>query len=246
MYRLKQTVHCLGKWYCGRINESDFLDQEQRRSERPAGYRLNERPIEFSFVFRCLTRAYPNRVLDVGTGQGAFPTLMSNCGFIVTATDNVRDYWPNGMYNRFFHVIDDDITATKLTEKFDFVTCISVLEHIKNHKDAVKSMISLLNPGGHLVITCPYNENQYIENVFSLSGSGHGGATNRYVCQVYSRREINGWLRANSCTLVAQEYWRFYTGHYWTFGDSLLPPLKVGKNESHQLTCLLIQKSTDE
>ncbi len=132
---------------------------------------FNERPVEFGFVFRKLAEIYPRTVLDVGTGTTALPHLMRNCGFLVTATDNVRDYWPRGMVNRHYHVIDDDITDTHLSGVFDFITCVSVLEHIQRSDDAVGNMLSLLAEGGHLVLTFPYTEQSYVGNVYELPGS---------------------------------------------------------------------------
>jgi len=188
-----------------------------------------------------LTKVSPRTILDVGTGKTALPHLMRNCGFIVTAIDNIRDYWKTGMINRHFYVIDDDITNTKLLEKFDFITCISVLEHITNFKDAVKCMFSLLNSGGHLVITFPYNEDHYIKNVYELSESN---VTTEYpfVTQVYSRNEIDQWLSENDGSIVEQEYWKFFTGDYWTCGEMIVPPIQVNKSSKHQISCIIIKK----
>lgn len=91
---------------------------------------FNERPIEFSFVFRKLGGIYPRTILDVGTGTTALPHLMRNCGCLATATDNVRDYWTSGMLNRHYHVINDDITKTRLSATFDLITCITLQRYI--------------------------------------------------------------------------------------------------------------------
>ena len=80
---LKNLLNCYPEWICRTEFESQTFT------------RLNERPIEFSFIFRKLGETYPRTVLDVGTGTTALPHLMRNCGFLVTATDNVRDYWPS-------------------------------------------------------------------------------------------------------------------------------------------------------
>ena len=117
----------------------------------------NERPIEYRFLFESLSKTSPFSVLDIGIGTTALPHLLRTCGFIVTAIDNVVDYWPTGMLNRHFHVIDDDITDTRLTGTFDLIACISTLGHIENHQDALRTMFLLLNPGGHIVLTLPYN-----------------------------------------------------------------------------------------
>jgi SAM-dependent methyltransferase len=230
---LKAVVHRLGGLYCKAVTRREFLTQ------RFVG--INERPVEFRFVFEQLSKIWPTSVLDVGTGMTALPHLMRNCGFVVTAIDNIKDYWRGGMSNRHYYVINDDITNTKLNKKFDFITCVSVLEHIKNHSQAVKSMFDLLNPNGHLILSFPYNENSYVDNVYRLPGSV-GEHRFPFVTQVYSRKELSSWLSENHARIIEQEYWQFFSGKYWTLGERLCPPLKANKNEKHQISCMLLQK----
>jgi len=202
---------------------------------------LNERPVEFGFVFKCLTRIYPKKVLDIGTGMTALPHLIRNCGFEVTATDNIKDYWPSGMFNRHYHVINDDITNTSLNQKYNLITCVSVLEHIEKFEEAVRNMFKLLDSKGFLILTFPYTEADYVHNVYDLEGSTCGqNAT--YITQSFSRKNIDKWLSDNNGTLLSQEYWRIWEGDFWTVGNKIIPPVKVDRNELHQLSCLLIQK----
>ena len=230
---IKKLAHRVGREYTRRLTRSEF--QTQRFTA------INERPIEFRFVFDHLTALQPITVLDVGTGTTALPHLMSNCGFVVTATDNVRDYWSGDMFNRHFHIVNDDIRQTGLTTTFDLITCISTLEHIPEHRKAMSNIFRLLNPGGHLILTCPYNEWQYSENVYEAPQSLYGkGST--YVCQSYSRSQLDTWLTENNGTLVFQEYWRCFTGTLWTFGERVRPPAKVTRDDTHQLSCMLLQK----
>lgn len=227
-------VHKLGRWYVREVCRREYSGRAARQ--------VNERPVEYRFALEHLSRLTPSTVLDVGTGTTALPHLLSNCGFAVTAIDNIRDYWAGGdVINRHYHVIDDDIINTKLAEKFDFVTCISVLEHIPDHPAAVGSMFSLLNPGGYLALTFPYNEERYVENVYKMPESGYG-RDEPYVCQVYSRAQVDDWLARNGGTLVAQEYWQMFTGELWTFGERLRPPVQVDREGPHHLSCLLLRK----
>jgi SAM-dependent methyltransferase len=203
--------------------------------------RFNERPVEFSFVFRKLAEIYPRRVLDVGTGITALPHLIRTCGALVTATDNVRDYWPNGMFNRHYHILDDDICDTRLRERFDLITCVSVLEHIERADAAVQNMFSLLNPGGHLILTFPYCERGSVRNVYELAGSSYGQDA-AYITRAFSRVELERWLGENRGMLMEQEYWQFWDGDYWTVGNPIIPPKRVAADEKHQITCIHIKK----
>lgn len=215
--------------------------QCRREYDRQQLLPVNERPIEYAFLFRSLTRAWPKSVLDVGTGQTSLPHLIRTCGFVVTATDNVKDYWPSGMTNRHFHVIDDDITRTKLDRTFDFVSCISVLEHIRDHAAAVNGMWSLLNPGGHLLLSFPYNEKTFVENAYDLPGTTVKEKM-PFVTHVYSRKEVDGWLSGKNASIVEQEYWRFFTGEFWTVGERVAPPEPSRADGPHHVTCILIRK----
>jgi len=213
----------------------------KREYKRQVYLGVNERPIEFAFLFRQLVACWPKKILDVGTGMTALPHLMRNCGFLVTATDNIKDYWPLGMVNRHYHVINDDITHSSITETYDVITCISVLEHIHEHREAIKSMYRLLAPGGRLILTCPYNEEQYVQNVYALPESSVKEKF-PFVTQAFSRKEVNSWLEDVPFVLLEQEYWQFFEGNYWTCGERIIPPRCVGVHEQHQITCLLLGK----
>ena len=230
---VKSQVKTLLNKYPASLLRQEFEGQEFTR--------FNERPVEFAFVFRQIAEAYPRTILDVGVGTTALPHLMRNCGPLVTAIDNVRDYWDEGMVNRHYHVVDDDITATRLKQKFDLITCISVLEHIEKHDDAVRNMLSLLNPGGRLILTFPYNERSYVRNVYELPGSSYGrGAP--YITQSYSRAELQGWLDENNAEVVEQEFWRYWSGEHWTVGTQIIPPESVRAEDAHQLSCVCMRR----
>lgn len=233
MQAIKRSVKRLLNRYPQSVLRKEFEHQQFKA--------FNERPVEFGFVFQQLTKHYPKTVLDVGTGTTALPHLMRNCGFVVTATDNVRDYWPSGMINRHYYVLDDDITQSRLQDSFDAVTCISVLEHIVNADAAMANMFRRLKPGGLLILTCPYTENDYVENVYQLPGSSYGQNA-PYVTQSFSRDRLNHWLTSNGAELLDQQYWQFWTGNHWTVGEQIVPPRPVAVDDKHQHTCLLMRK----
>lgn len=224
----------LGRWYITPMLLADWKWSPYKT--------LNERVSEYAFVFKWLAKICPVNVLDVGTGTTAWPHIMANCGFCVTAVDKIKGYWKGSFINRHYYIINDDITDSKLTGEFDLITSIGVLEHIPNHKAALRGMFRLLRKGGYLVLTFPYNENKYIDNVYKLPDAGYG-KTSSVICQVYSRREIDSWLEENSGVIIEQEYYKIFSGEFWTFGEWLNLPRKVTQQESHQLTCLVIQKT---
>lgn len=227
---MKSLVHALGRAYINRICRSEAEAQKFRRH--------NERSIEFAFVFDAITRFRPVDVLDAGTGTTALPSLIASCGCVVTAIDNVRDYWPAGMMNRHWQVIDDDIRSPRTRPGFDLVTCVSVIEHIEDHRSAFSQMVSLAKPGGLVLITTPYNEREAVPNVYKLPGAAYGQDLS-YICRSTSRREVDAWMAATGAEIVTQDYWEFWTGTVWTQGQILPVPRKVTPQDSHQLTCIL-------
>ncbi len=239
---MARSVQNLGKRFISNLVQLYLRRLLRKEYESQSFGWINERPVEYRFALEHLAGLAPTTVLDVGTGTTALPHLLRNCGFLVTAMDNIRDYWEAGMFNRHYYVLDDDIRRPKLNKKFDFLTCVSVLEHIPEHNAAMGAMFSLLNSGGHIVLTFPYNETAYVDNVYLLPEASYGKDL-MYVCQVYSRVQVDGWLAHNGARIIAQEYWCMFTGDYWACGERLRPPVEVALHNRHHLTCLLLQKA---
>ncbi len=136
---------------------------------------MTARLTEYAVALRWLAERYPMTLLDVGPGPGSWPHLLARAGIAVTAIDNMqspeRGRFLNRLsfFNRHYYVIRDEVTSPTLTQQFDCVTCLSVLELIHDHRAAVRGMFSLLKPGGFLILSCPYNERQFIENAYALS-----------------------------------------------------------------------------
>lgn len=235
MLTLKQKVADL-YYRAAQLPISPLLRYEwSKRGQR----RLNERPLEYAFTLTCLSELCPESVLDVGTGTTAWPQLLANCGYNVTAIDEGNSYWGRQVANRHHHVLHDDITNPRIEGEFDAITCLSVIEHVRDHGAAIRGIRGLLGTGGHAVVSVPYQERRFTENVYALPGVSYG-ADAPYICRVYSRREIQRWL-AEGFEIVRQDFYRVFTGDLWAFGDRLRPPVKAGANEPHHLTCLLLR-----
>lgn len=231
--RIKAMVDAVGLWYLRLLNRREWKQQHF------TGF--NERAVEYSFLFRQMAAHCPRRILDVGTGQTALPSLMRTFGAVVDATDNIRDYWSFGMTNRHYHVMNDDITSTNLTGPYDLVSCISVLEHVEKFDRAIAAMFSLLAPGGHLLLTCPYNEISPCANVYDLPES----AVREHLpfkARAFCRQDIERWFSVSPAIIIEEEFWRFYGGKYWTCGERIVPPVRTSAAEPHQMACFLIRR----
>lgn len=221
-------------WYTKEINcKREFVSQYYKK--------INERPIELRFVFDTISKIYPKTVLDIGPGLSSLPHLISLCGCVVYSIDNVSDYWSIKLCNRHFYVINDDIRNPRLKKKFDLITCISTLEHVDKFDDAVDSMFNLLRKNGSIILSFPYNEKSFVNNIYKDPDAGFGRDW-KWICRVFSRKEIDSWLKRNNGIIVDQEFWKVFSGKYWSFGDWLKPAQKVDIHSSHHLTCLWIKK----
>jgi 2-polyprenyl-3-methyl-5-hydroxy-6-metoxy-1,4-benzoquinol methylase len=230
-----KMIHRLGRWYSRRICLSEFRGQSFKTH--------NERPVEYGFALRALGEFRPKTVLDVGTGTTAWPHLLRNCGYVVTAIDNVRDYWPEGMVNRHWTVLDVDILnpAGALPGQFDAITCISVLEHIPDHQRAMHNMVALLKPGGILILTTPYSQNNPYPNVYKHPEALYGSDL-PYVCRSSSAKELDEWL-ALGIVLQKRELWSLFTGPVWATGQRAEWTRVENDSARHQLGCFLFVKS---
>ncbi len=203
---------------------------------------------QYAVALHWLAQRYPKTLLDVGPGPGSWPHLVARTGIAVTAIDNMESPWRGRVlnrqwfFNRHYYVVRDDVTRPKLRQQFDCVTCLSALELIDDHRAAVRGMFSLLKPGGFLILSCPYNERRYVENAYALT-NGVDRQASGAICRQYSRAELDGWLADNGGELVESELYRCFTGEFWTMGERLTPPVRVGKDDTHHLACLLIQRT---
>ena len=96
-------------------------------------------------------------VLDVGATSSLLIYELDKRGYITTGID-LRPYQERLPKRIDFYVAD--ICSWQLTGGacYDFVICISVLEHIEKQKEALEDMIQHLKPGGRLLLTIPTME----------------------------------------------------------------------------------------
>lgn len=91
-------------------------------------------------------------ILDVGTSRTLFCHEIKARGYDLLGID-LEQY--QGKYPGQFFL--GDITKKTFVD-MDFITCISVLEHIDDRKKSLDNMIQSLRIGGRLLITIPTYE----------------------------------------------------------------------------------------
>lgn len=223
--------------FIGVLYLSPILRLEEKKRPFPV---INERATEYGFTLKHMQKLCSGKVLDIGPGKSSWPHLMSNCGFNVKAIDKMDGYW-SSYFNRHYRIYNDDVTNPKTKEKFQFATCLSVLEHIPDHRSAIINIHNLLDTDGYLILTFPYNEKIYDKDIYKHPNAGYGQKAN-FITQVYSRQEINYWISDTTFEIIDQEYYKAFTGEMWTVGDRVTPCERTTNSDLHHLTCILLQK----
>jgi 2-polyprenyl-3-methyl-5-hydroxy-6-metoxy-1,4-benzoquinol methylase len=98
-------------------------------------------------------------VLDVGCGFGAFLFALKEKGFRKTRGLEFNDAAVKAACEKGLKVTRDSVEdhAAQMKGQYDLVTCFQVLEHVSQVQQFIGSLVSLLKPGGKLVIAVPNN-----------------------------------------------------------------------------------------
>lgn len=215
-----------------------YLFLRWQYNQKNASY--NERSIEYSYALNIIKNEIRPRILDVGTGKSCFAKLLEECGYNTTSLDKVKGYWSSYL-NPHYHVVKADITKPLVfKEGFDVITCLSVLEHIDEYDKAVRNMIRLLRPNGMLIMSFPYNKEIFIPNVYEHKKASYGKDF-RFKASVYNQKIVDGFINENLVVPYDVEYYKAFTGDFWTFGHRL-PKVRKAFHSDADLICITLQK----
>lgn len=129
-------------------------------------WHVNERIIELPFVCSQLAATGQNqRVLEFGCSRSLLAMQLASLGYQVTGVD-LRSYPFNHPNFTFYQ---GNVLDFEESESFDYVTSISVIEHIglgayleEKREDDLENVIiklhSLLKPTGKLIVTMPVGQ----------------------------------------------------------------------------------------
>ncbi len=218
------------------VNDPVMMSRFINKEELPPrfGYRIDERAVEYLWVFSRLKLADKN-ILDAGSSLN-FPFLLDSRSLkdrIVTLctlapeVQHYKDARVSYIYNDLRDLILKD-------ECFDVVNCISTLEHVgmdntllytdddqhkesslKDYLDVVRELKRVLKPGGKLLITVPFGKYEnhgwqqqfdarMVEDVIDAFGCAW--------CEVeYFRYADDGWARVEQESCCNDSYFDFHS-----------------------------------
>ena len=117
-------------------------------------------PARLAYVRQRVGGLDGKRVLDVGCGGGILSESMARDGARVTAVDPSAEAIETARGHAEGEGLDIDYRVASLDGlreacpvAVDVVTCMEVLEHVDDPKDAIASMAAALRPGGSLVLS---------------------------------------------------------------------------------------------
>jgi SAM-dependent methyltransferase len=127
-------------------------------------------------AFDLLRQAVPSgsRVIDVGSGQGAFVARLRDSGYEVTAVD--KD--PDDFRAKDVDFIQTDFDSPgqiaefrQLHEgRYDAAVGMEVIEHVENPWEYCRFLLSLVRPGGVVLLTTPNAESAQSRVELLLTG----------------------------------------------------------------------------
>lgn len=154
--------------------------------------------ITFDFKRLCIKSGF--RILDIGCGTGRHvcEAFRFEQVFVVGADINIKDLGEakNRLIdqeqigehgNGSWTIALADITCLPFRENsFDLVICSEILEHVKNHENAICEVIRVLKPGMNLAVSVPRYLPERIcwglSNEYHHSDQGH--------IRIYKKKEL--------------------------------------------------------
>ncbi|WP_460695770.1 class I SAM-dependent methyltransferase [Nocardia thraciensis] len=150
------------------------------------------------------------RVLDFGAGSGTYADLLA-ARHIVPDCLEPDPTLRSALRSKGYHLVDE--SASSESERYGVIYTFNVLEHIENDQEASQRLVSLLRPGGTLIVYVPA-----LEVLFSAMDVRVGHYRR------YRRAQLEHMLRKSGLLIVESRYCDpigfFATLAYKLFGRS--------------------------
>jgi SAM-dependent methyltransferase len=167
-------------------------DEGRRIVQGPHVKALLERASSESRSFRA--------VFNAGAGEGGYSRLLLALPGVESVVESDFDWRSKGIRRidpRQVFFCASLVSIPLVSHQFDLVFCTEVLEHIREHEDALDEIARVMNAGGWLLITVPTPP--------AVPDSAH-------VREGYRREELASMLTERGFKVVASRscmYWSF-------------------------------------
>ncbi len=117
--------------------------------------------LRWDLIRRQLAEDRPGRILEIGCGKGAVGQRLAEFGSYTAVelddrsrAEAAHNIGPAGRVLASLDALDD-------SERFDLVCAFEVLEHIEDDRGALAKWVSLLAPGGTLMLSVPAHAERF-------------------------------------------------------------------------------------
>lgn len=152
---VNECVNCrLVYFYPGVDGNDSFY---RKLSEQP--YYYMDDKAEFHYAIENLIEINPKNVLEVGSGIGLFLDKIRNA-YNVSAIETS---------SKAIEVLNEKgISLDDGQSKYDFIILFQVIEHIIDVNGFLTDILNKLEVNGHLLITVPNSESEYMREVYQV------------------------------------------------------------------------------
>lgn len=156
-YRIAQCRSC-GLWYVNPQPTPDELREFYASYDDGEQWRKLEEHFNRAIRAAILRRKNSGSVLDVGCGSGNFLRCMKEKGFSVFGIEpsgSGSDYARNEHGIDIYHGMMEDYLAAQAGQRFDVITLLNVLEHLREPAAALVQLRQALASDGVLAVAVP-------------------------------------------------------------------------------------------
>lgn len=154
-------------------------------------------------------------LLDAGSGFGQYDRFILNHFDNVSVTavdvkedylDDARKYFQSAIQRNRIQFRKMDLLAPNFSQKYNFIICIDVLEHIEEDLRVIKNLESVLKPGGYFLMHSP--------SVYSEEDAGEDDTfVDEHARAGYSKQDIRKKIEEAGLTSVEIAYTYGKKGH---------------------------------